>query len=108
MSKFGFKEMQAIQEELQEKYMDKWGGLSPDKGREQLLWMMIEAGEVADIIKKDGDKKIIEDEKVRNHFIEEICDVFMYLNDVLLCYSITTEEIEKEYMEKHHNNMKRW
>ena len=108
VSKFGFKEMQAIQEELQEKYMDKWGGLSPDKGREQLLWMMIEAGEVADIIKKDGDKKIIEDEKVRNHFIEEICDVFMYLNDVLLCYSITTEEIEKVYMEKHQRNMKRW
>ncbi|MDF2804800.1 MAG: hypothetical protein K0S61_4705 [Anaerocolumna sp.] len=108
MSNFGFKEMQAIQEELQEKYMDKWGGLSPDKGREQLLWMMIEAGEVADIVKKDGDKKIIENEKVRNHFIEEICDVFMYLNDVLLCYSITTEEIEKVYMEKHHNNMKRW
>ena len=108
MSKFGFKEMQAIQEELQEKYMDKWGGLSPDKGRDQLLWMMIEAGEVADIIKKDGDKKIIEDEKVRNHFIEEICDVFMYLNDVLLCYSITTEEIEKVYMEKHRKNMKRW
>jgi NTP pyrophosphatase (non-canonical NTP hydrolase) len=108
VSNFGFKEMQAIQEELQEKYMDKWGGLSPDKGREQLLWMMIEAGEVADIVKKDGDKKIIENEKVRNHFIEEICDVFMYLNDVLLCYSITTEEIEKVYMEKHHNNMKRW
>jgi hypothetical protein len=32
-------------------------------------------GEVADIIKKDGDKKIIDDEEVRNHFIEEVCDV---------------------------------
>ena len=100
--------MQAIQEELQEKYMDKWGGLSPDKGKEQLLWMMIEAGEIADIIKKDGDKKIIDDVEVRNHFIEEICDVFMYLNDVMLCYSITSEEIEKVYLEKHHKNMKRW
>jgi NTP pyrophosphatase (non-canonical NTP hydrolase) len=108
MSNFGFKEMQAIQTELQEKYMDKWGGLSPEKGRDKLLWMMIEAGEVADIIKKDGDKKIINDEEVRNHFIEEICDVFMYLNDIMLCYSITTEEIEKVYMEKHHKNMKRW
>lgn len=108
MSDFGFKEMQAIQKELQEKYMDKWGGLSPEKGRDKLLWMMVEAGEVADIIKKDGDKKIVIDNEVRNHFIEEICDVFMYLNDVMLCYSITSEELEKVYKEKHHKNMKRW
>ncbi len=108
MSSFGFKEMQAIQKELQEKYMEQWGGLSPEKGRDKLLWMMIEAGEIADIIKKDGDKKIIDDEEVRNHFIEEICDVFMYLNDVMLCYSVTSEEIEKVYLEKHHKNMKRW
>jgi NTP pyrophosphatase (non-canonical NTP hydrolase) len=108
MSNFGFNEMQAIQKELQEKYMDKWGGLSPEKGRDKLLWMMSEAGEVADIIKKDGDMKIIDNEEVRNHFIEEICDVFMYLNDVMLCYSITTDEIEKVYMEKHQRNMKRW
>lgn len=108
MSNFGFKEMQAIQKELQDKYKDKWGGLSPEKGRDKLLWMMIEAGEVADIIKKDGDKEIINDEEVRNHFIEEVCDVFMYLNDVMLCYSITSEEIEKVYMDKHHKNMKRW
>jgi len=108
MSDFGFNEMQTIQKELQEKYMDKWGGLSPEKGRDKLLWMMIEAGEVADIIKKDGDKKILNDEEVRNHFIEEMCDVFMYLNDVMLCYSITSEEVEKVYMDKHHKNMKRW
>jgi len=26
-----FEQMQAIQKELQEKYRDKWGGLSPEK-----------------------------------------------------------------------------
>lgn len=108
MSDFGFKEMQAIQKELQEKYMDKWGGLSPEKGRDKLLWMMVEAGEVADIIKKNGDNKIVIDNEVRNHFIEEMCDVFMYLNDVMLCYSISSEELEEVYKEKHHKNMKRW
>jgi NTP pyrophosphatase (non-canonical NTP hydrolase) len=108
MSNFGFNEMQAIQRELQEKYIDKWGGLSPEKGRDKLLWMMIEAGEVADIIKKDGDKKILDNEEVRNHFIEEICDVFMYMNDVMLCYSITPEETEKVYVDKHQKNMQRW
>ncbi len=108
MSTFGFSEMQGIQSELQEKYKDKWGGLSPEKGRDKLLWMMIEAGEVADIIKKDGDNKILTDDKVRNHFVEEICDVLMYLNDVMLCYSITPDEIENVYMDKHQKNMKRW
>ncbi len=36
MSDFGFKEMQAIQLELQEKYINKWGGLSPEKGRDTI------------------------------------------------------------------------
>lgn len=40
MSEFGFQEMQDIQKELQEKYKERWGGLSPEKGRDSLLWMM--------------------------------------------------------------------
>lgn len=108
MDEFGFKKMQAIQIELQEKYKEKWGGLSPKDGRDQLLWMMVEAGEVADIIKKDGDNSILFDEKVRKHFVEEMCDVLMYLNDVMLCYSIKPEEVEETYLEKHHKNMERW
>ena len=108
MSKFGFHDMQAIQRELQEKYKDKWGSLTPEVARNQLLWMMIEAGEMADIIKKDGDGAIMNDADVRRHFIEETCDVLMYLNDVLLCYGITPEEVEAVYLEKHERNMKRW
>ena len=108
MSRFGFHEMQSIQRELQEKYRDKWGGLGPGVARSQLLWMMIEAGEMADIIKKDGDEAIVSDPDVRRHFIEETCDVLMYLNDVLLCYGITPEEVEAVYLEKHERNMKRW
>lgn len=108
MGDFGFDKMQSIQKELQEKYKEKWGGLSPRKGREKLLWMMIEAGEVADIIKKNGDDSILHDDKVRKHFTEEICDVLMYLNDVMLCYSITSKDLEKVYLEKHQKNMERW
>ena len=52
MSRFGFEEMQAIQKELQEKYREKWGELTPEKGASYLLWMIVEAGEVADIVKK--------------------------------------------------------
>lgn len=108
MSRFGFEEMQEIQKELQAHYLDRWGGLSPKKGRDSLLWAMIEAGEVADIIKKQGDEAIMEDEEARRHFIEEFCDTMMYLNDVLLCYSITPEDVEKVYLEKHRRNMSRW
>ncbi|WP_346914826.1 nucleotide pyrophosphohydrolase [Clostridium sp.] len=108
MNDFGLNEMQEIQKQLQEKYKDKWGGLSPDIGRNQLLWMMIEVGEVADIIKKKGDSNIMNDEETRNHFVEELCDVLMYFNDVMLCYSISPEELKKVYLQKHHKNIERW
>jgi len=108
MNDFGLNEMQEIQKQLQDKYKDKWGGLSPDIGRNQLLWMMIEVGEVADIIKKKGDSNIMNDEETRNHFVEELCDVLMYFNDVMLCYSISPEELKKVYLQKHHKNIKRW
>lgn len=108
MDDFGLNEMQKIQKQLQEKYKDKWGILSPDKGRNQLLWMMIEAGEVADIIKKKGDNQIVDNEETRKHFVEELCDVLMYFNDIMLCYSISPEELKKVYLEKHCKNMERW
>lgn len=108
MSNLDFETMQNLQKELQEKYKDKWEHISPKAARNKLLWMMIEAGEVADVIKKKGDNMIMEDEEVRNHFIEEMCDVMMYFNDVMLCYNITPEELEKVYLEKHNTNMKRW
>lgn len=108
MEDFGFLEMQEIQRQLQEKYKDKWERLSPQLGRDQLLWLLIELGEVADIIKKDGDGKIMEDKKVRTHFIEEMADVMMYFNDVMLCYGISVEELKSVYLEKHQRNMKRW
>lgn len=108
MRYFGFDEMQKMQKKLQEKYKDEWGGLSPDKGRNQLLWMISEAGEVAEIIKKKGDNLIMNDGEIRNHFVEELCDVLMYFNDVMLCYSISPEELEKAYFQKHYINIERW
>ena len=100
-------EMQSMQRALQEKYIDKWGGLSPAIAREKLLWMMIEAGEMADVIKKQGDQAIMTDPEAHRHFIEEACDVLMYLNDVMLCYGITPEELTEVYRAKHQRNMTR-
>jgi len=105
---FSLDRMQEIQKELQAKYLERWGGLSPEKGINQLLWMMIEAGEMADVMKKEGVEAIVEDPAIRAHFVEEVCDVLMYLNDVLLCFGITPEEVEAAYEAKHARNMKRW
>ena len=103
-----FDTMQQIQRQLQEKYKHKWQPICPKIGRDQLLWMMIKAGEMADIIKKQGDAAIMENPETRNHFIEEMCDTLMYFNDVMLCYDITPEELQDVYLKKHERNMKRW
>ena len=108
MDNFSFEEMQAIQRELQEKYKHKWSPLSPEIGKDQLLWLLIELGEVADVIKKSGNQKILEDREVRTHFIEELCDVLMYFNDVMLCYNISIDELKEVYLQKHKKNMERW
>jgi len=108
MGDLSFTEMQKIQKELQEKYRDKWTALSPEKGRDMLLWLIGEAGEAAEIMKKKGDTAIMENAEVRREFVEELCDMLMYLNDVMLCYSITPEELRAVYFEKHERNMKRW
>lgn len=108
MKNFSFVEMQEMQKQLQEQYKDKWEAITPETGKNKLLWLFAELGEVADIIKKDGDKKIVEEKAVRTHFIEELCDVLMYFNDIMLCYGITVEELKDEYLKKHEKNMKRW
>lgn len=105
---FSLSRMHEIQTELQAKYLDKWGGLSPEKSVRTLLWMMGEAGEVADIIKKKGEKAIMNDPQIRHDFVEEMCDALMYFNDLMLCYDITPEELEAIYEAKHRRNMKRW
>lgn len=108
MEDFGFKEMQQIQLQLQERYKDKWHHLSPEVGKDHMLWLMVELGEAADIIKKEGTQKIMEDVGVRKNYIEEMADVMMYFNDILLCYDISIDEFSEIYREKHKRNMDRW
>ena len=108
MAVLSLTEMQQMQIKLQEKYADKWGGLSPEKARGKLLWLYGELGEVGDIIKKKGDDKIMDDPQTREHFAEELCDVLMYFNDIMLCYDITPEELSEIYRQKHEKNMSRW
>ncbi len=108
MTDFSVNEMQRMQKELQEKYKDKWEPIGAETGKNKLLWMIGEIGEVIDIVKKNGGKKASTDERLRKDLIEEMADVLMYYNDVMLCYGITAEELKQAYIDKFQRNMKRW
>ena len=108
MEHFEINEMLEMQKALQEKYKDIWKPISPDRGKDQLLWMLGETGEVIDIIKKHGGENACQDPELREQLIEELADVLMYYNDVLLCYGISEEELKKSYIGKFEKNMKRW
>lgn len=108
MSDFSINEMQEMQKVLQDKYKGKWEQIAPDTGKNKLLWMIGEVGEVIDIVKKHGDIKATTDVEIRKHLVEEMADVLMFYNDVMLCYGISTDELKKEYTDKFEKNMKRW
>ena len=108
MADFTTGEMQEMQKMLQEKYKAQWHGLSPEKAKDKLLWMIGEIGEVIDILKKEGPEKANEDPETRAQFVEEMADVLMYYNDILLCFGITPEELGSAYRAKFEKNMTRW
>lgn len=68
-----------------------------------LLWMVDEAGEVGDVIRKQE----LEEPEVRRHFVEEMCDVMMYFNDLMNCFGISSDELAEQYRAKHRCNMTR-
>ena len=108
MDDFGINEMLDMQRTLQEKYKDIWRPICPDRGKDQLLWMIGEVGEVVDIIKKHGGEATSRDEQLRSQLVEELADVLMYYTDVLLCYGISAEELKQTYTRKFETNMRRW
>ena len=108
MGDFSVNEMCKMQKALQEKYKDIWEPISPETGKNKLLWMIGEIGEVIDIVKKHGGEKACRDPDLRRQLIEELADVLMYYNDVLLCYGISADELKQSYAEKFERNMKRW
>ena len=108
MAEFTVNEMLEMQQALQEKYKGKWAPNGPETGKNQLLWMIGEIGEVIDIVKKHGGTKACSDEGLRQNLIEEMADVLMYYNEVLLCYGITSDELKQAYTAKFQRNMNRW
>ena len=108
MSNFSIDGMLSMQKELQENYKERWETISPEAGKHKLLWMVGEIGEVIDIVKKNGDRRSIEDLTLREHLVEELADVLMYYNEILLCYGISEDELKEAYISKFETNLKRW
>jgi NTP pyrophosphatase (non-canonical NTP hydrolase) len=108
MNDFGINEMLEMQKALQERYRERWEPLCPHQGKDHLLWMIGEIGEVIDIVKKHGGEAATRDPRLREHLVEELADVLMFYNDVLLCYGISAEELKQSYAKKHERNMNRW
>ena len=108
MEDFGIGEMLEMQKALQEKYRDIWNPVGPERGKDQLLWMIGEIGEVIDIIKKNVGDRASRNAEIRANLVEELADVLMYYNDVLLCYGISAGELKQSYIRKFEKNMKRW
>jgi len=108
MADFTMDEMQKMQQALQERYRHKWEPICAQTGQNKLLWMVGEIGEVIDIVKKHGGEEACSDPALRAALVEEMADVLMYLNDVMLCYGITADELRQAYCEKFKRNMERW
>ena len=108
MENFSISDMLLMQQTLQEKYKDRWETICPEAGKHKLLWMIGEVGEVIDVVKKNGDRRAIDDMGLRQHLVEEMADVLMYYNDVLLCYGIEEQELKEAYIAKFKKNMERW
>lgn len=100
-------EMMELQRALFSRHTGEWSPMEPEHGKDSLLYMVEEIGEVIAILKKKGSTAIAEDPAVREAFLEEMADVLMYYNDVLLRYHMTPEEISKAYRKKHSLDMVR-
>ena len=108
MDDFSINQMLEMQRELQERYRGRWEPVSPETGKNKLLWMVGEVGEVIDIVKKNGHDRAVGDPELRERLVEELSDVLMYFGDVMLCYGITADELKRVYTDKFKRSMDRW
>lgn len=107
MKELTLTKMMELQLQLWEKNKDNWNPMEPKYGKNSLLWLFEELGEVVAIVKKQGEDKIMNEQVVRDHFVEEMSDVLMYYLDVLLRFGVTPEELSKIFLEKSLKNLDR-
>lgn len=108
MSKdLSIKDILSMSKELWEVNKEKWSPMTPEYGRDFILYMVEEIGEVISIVKKKGEDKIMNDSEVRERFVEEMCDVLMYYSDVLNRFDVSSEEVAQKYHAKFKSNLSR-
>ena len=100
-------DMMKMQKALYKLHEQEWPPLEPEFGKNTILYMIEEIGEVIAVVKKKGDRAVLEDSQVRDAFLEEMADILMYYTDTLLRYHVTAEEISAAYVKKHGKNMGR-
>lgn len=100
-------EMMKMQKALHTVHEKEWSPLEPEYGKNTILYMVEEIGEVIAILKKKGNRAVVETPEVRTAFLEEMADIMMYYTDTLLRYHVTPEEISEAYIRKHNRNMGR-
>jgi len=76
MEEFTINEMLELQRKFQKEY-NRWSSICPENGKNKLLWMVGEIGEVIDIVKKNGSQPVVENAELRAHFVEELADVLI-------------------------------
>ncbi len=107
MNDFKISELMSFQHQLYEKNKEYWDARIPQNAEKSILWTVDEMGEVIAILKKKGHEAVMEHEHVRQHYVEECCDVMMYWLDMMECMGISAEEFCTEYKKKFERNMKR-
>lgn len=107
MNNLTIKELMDMSYALYDQNKDSWSPMEPEYGKDFILYMIEEVGEVISVIKKKSVDEIMTQGPVREHMIEEFADVMMYLIDSLNRYHISSEEFSKAYIKKFTSNLKR-
>ncbi len=100
-------ELKQMQLKLYELNKEKWNDMDPNHAKDHILYMIEEIGECISIIKKKKIDNIMNDEHIRNRFIEEMSDVLMYYIEVLNRLNVSAEEFTNIYMQKYNTNLNR-
>lgn len=102
---FTINEMQDMQRKLQDKYKEKWESIGPETGKNKLLWMIGEIGEVIDIVKKNGGTKACSDAKLRNGLMQDA--MREYTDGVDITYEINLAKDYAGYMVEQITNVRK-
>ncbi len=103
-------DMLEMQEKLYKAYGEPFGWMdyTPKNAAMHWLYMLGEAGEVVDALKKNSLDQLMQEGAPRRHLVEEMADTMMFFADTLACMGVSAEEFSKAYREKHEKNMNRW